>query len=882
MAVLSTSPWRRAPRLIWRQPAVVAAVAGGVLVLAAAAAATPLFLSSSRSAVQQRQVDGRCRADLGITLPLVGDRDTADRTVRSAAADVAGVNPPIATSAVSTLATKGGLADYDDALQVIVTVMRRDGALDHVERIAEAPGGGDLWIDDTLAEQLDVGPGDLMVIGRGTLPFEVAGVYRSLRPRLEADPFDRYWCAERLQIVPNGYAGDPPPLLVLVDDQATHDRIVEVAGGPGVADAETHWLVEPTDAIARLDRAEAVLDRLGAIDRRVRREAGGGPEQVPRPELERFRRERSPTELRFVVERSSAVAGSVGGSIGPVTLAALITAAGLVAAAGSYWVDRRRDELTMLGARGVGPAAVGAKAALELVGPAAVGGLAGLAAAVLIVRRWGPSSVLEDGAVRAAGRNASLAVLGAVAVLGVVAALRSRRLGDERTHRFRRALAMVPWEVLPLAAAALAYRRAGIRGVPVAKGVEVPQIDVLALAFPLLFIVGVVAAADRLLGYGLRLLRRRGRRLPTPAYLAARRLAGAPALVLILMAASATAIGTLAYSAQLTASLDATLLTKSRLSVGSDVAASVIGDPVAPDAIAEDTTTVRLLTESQLTFPQADIIGVDPDTFARGGAWDPSFSDRPLQELLDRLRDPGTGPVPALVVNGGLPPGRTIDFAPAHVPDLSLEAFGGATAFPGMSTDTVVVVDQAALERLGFRANAELWTRGDPQRIVDAYADQKIRYLTRRDRIIDATSFASVQWTFGYLQALGLTLALIGVGGLLLYLDTRQRERVVAYAFLRRMGLSRRGHRRSVLIEVALTLVSGYLLGTVVAAVAGRLILGRIDPVPAIAPAPVVRYPLASFAVVGAVTLLVCWGGAWLAQRSADRARSAEVLRLEV
>src|SRR5687767_492086 len=142
MGVLSTSPWRRAPRLIWRQPAVVAAVAGGVLVLAAAAAATPLFLSSSRSAVQQRQVDGRCRADLGITLPLVGDRQTMDRAVRSAAADVAGVGAPIATSAVSTLATKGGLADYDDALRVVVTVMRRDGALDHVERVAEAPVGG--------------------------------------------------------------------------------------------------------------------------------------------------------------------------------------------------------------------------------------------------------------------------------------------------------------------------------------------------------------------------------------------------------------------------------------------------------------------------------------------------------------------------------------------------------------------------------------------------------------------------------------------------------------------------------------------------------------------------------------------------------------------
>jgi putative ABC transport system permease protein len=618
------------------------------------------------------------------------------------------------------------------------------------------------------------------------------------------------------------------------------------------------------------------------VGRRVQGDVGEPGAGTDQAGVDRFREGSTETELDFVVQRSLAVARSVGGSIFPVTLAALMTATCLVAAAGSYWVDRRRDELTMLGGRGVAPAAIGAKAALELAGPASLGGVIGLGLAVLLVGLLGPSSALEPAAIRNAARYGGLAVVGAVAVLGVVAALRSRHLGDERHHRFGGRLGRIPWEVVPLVAAYLAYDREGLNGVPVAKGVEVAQIDVLALAFPLLFIIGVVAAAARLLRLGLKGLRRRGRRLATPAYLAARRLAGSPTLVLILMAASATAVGTLAYSAQLTSSLDATLRTKAGLSAGSDVATSIIGQGGPPDAIADDTTRVVRVDETQLSFPQVDILAVDPETFARGAMWDRSLSSRSLPDLLDRLRDPGEGPVPALVVNGGLPPGSTVDFAAGRVPDLPLDPFADASAFPSMGTRALVVVDQAAIERVGLQGSVEHWTRGDPAEIAAAYQDEPIRYLKRRDRIIDAASFASVQWTFGYLRALGFTLALIGVGGLLLYLDTRQRERVVAYAFLRRMGLSRRGHRRSVLLEVGVTLMSGCLLGTGLAAIAGRLILSRIDPVPAVAPAPVVRYPLDQFAVTVAATLLVCWCGAWLAQRSADRARSAEVLRLEV
>ncbi len=56
-SVLGTAPWRRAPLLLRRSPAVLLAVLAAGLILGAAAAATPLFLSSAANAALARQVD---------------------------------------------------------------------------------------------------------------------------------------------------------------------------------------------------------------------------------------------------------------------------------------------------------------------------------------------------------------------------------------------------------------------------------------------------------------------------------------------------------------------------------------------------------------------------------------------------------------------------------------------------------------------------------------------------------------------------------------------------------------------------------------------------------------------------------------------------------
>ena len=88
MSVLRTAPWRRAPLLLRRSPAVLLAAG---LILGAAAAATPLFLSSAANAALTRQIEERCPPTTGLqvrTNGALGGPVTAG-SVRVGGADVA-------------------------------------------------------------------------------------------------------------------------------------------------------------------------------------------------------------------------------------------------------------------------------------------------------------------------------------------------------------------------------------------------------------------------------------------------------------------------------------------------------------------------------------------------------------------------------------------------------------------------------------------------------------------------------------------------------------------------------------------------------------------------------------------------------------------------
>ncbi|HSK35232.1 MAG TPA: FtsX-like permease family protein, partial [Actinomycetota bacterium] len=467
------------------------------------------------------------------------------------------------------------------------------------------------------------------------------------------------------------------------------------------------------------------------------------------------------SELPFLVQRSEAIVAAVGGAIGPVAIAGTVVALLLVAAAGSYWVDRRRVEVALLAARGVGPPAIAAKAVLEMLLWLTLGGVLGWLAAIALVRLLGPSDLLDAAATPSALARTGVAVAAGLALLGLVAALRSRGMTERGIGVRPGVLAKVPLELTVLALAALAYQRLASQGPPVATGTEPPRIDLLLLAFPMLFLVGTVGLAVRLLGVAVRRLGTAGSTWPHAAYLAARRVAHGARLALLLVAASALSIGVMVYAATLTLSVRATLDAKARTFVGSDV--SVEGftrDAAIPADL--DATVVHRYEEVLVDGSPVMMLAIDSATFARGAFWDGSLAGRPLDRIVADLAPDASEPVPVVVVGRTLPDRFDFDLflgTQARSVPFQAQVAERARAFPGMRANPLVVVDRRALTGLDPARETLLWARGEREQVLAALDRADIRVVgvvTDARDVLDVSSFLAISWTFGFLQALGV------------------------------------------------------------------------------------------------------------------------------
>ncbi|MGH9190964.1 MAG: hypothetical protein ACRDZ0_00620 [Acidimicrobiales bacterium] len=145
--------------------------------------------------------------------------------------------------------------------------------------------------------------------------------------------------------------------------------------------------------------------------------------------------------------------------------------------------------------------------------------------------------------------------------------------------------------------------------------------------------------------------------------------------------------------------------------------------------------------------------------------------------------------------------------------------------------------------------------------------------------VVDRASFLTVSWTFGFMQSLGIAVGVLVLGGLAVYLDARRRGRLLGYAFARRMGLTRRQHRRALLVELTASVAVGCWLGLAIALAGAWLAHERIDPVPGFRPDPLLRPALAVVVALAATALIVAGLAAALAQRRTDRDDPLEVLR---
>lgn len=589
-------------------------------------------------------------------------------------------------------------------------------------------------------------------------------------------------------------------------------------------------------------------------------------------------------DLLGASDRAGQVRSALSAATRPAALAAVLVALLLVGAAGGYWAERRAEEVRLLSSRGVGPAGLAGKAVLEMVGPAVAGAVLGWAATRLAAPRLGPAPKLDPGAGAQGLRTVAVALVAGLLALGLVAALRGRSTGERPVGMRRSRWALVPWELLLVAAAGWAYLRLQDLGA-VTEGAEVAQVDPLVVAFPLLLLAGLTVLCVRLLALPAARLRWLADRLPAPGFLALGRLAAGRAVAAVVIVAVALPVGVLVTCASLTDSVRATVEAKTSTYVGAEVVLRTDAAPGATPATGDRGTPVSRLPEA-LTADSRElpVLGVDPATFARYAYWRGSFAADPLPVLLDRLGPAGAdGRVPAVLAGSR----QDVSSVSLRSSTLAVDVVARTTAFPGMQTlaSPLLVVDRSALGGLDRYVDRteEVWTTDrDAGPAATAAGAGGVRVTDRLsgEEIVANTSLYPLTWTFGYVQALAGLAGIIGVLALLLYLAARQRSRTAAYALSRRMGLTRRRHLLSLVIELAVAVGTGVLLGVALARLALTPVVRLLRLQPGRPPrATELVLSAGTLAGVLAAAVVLVLAGALATQLVADRARPADVLR---
>ncbi|MPZ70394.1 MAG: FtsX-like permease family protein [Actinobacteria bacterium] len=872
--------WRKAPFLLIRYPSLFIAIAAAALVLGLVSAATPLYLSSASSGALAEQFRTVTPDVAGLTVVQYGNlpgfglyesftqrTETLDGALSKIPADGGPIRTLIGRPAV------GLITNAHQGEPVPAVLAARTGALQHLNVLAEEDGDG-LYITDDQAEQLSVDAGDRMTIvgsSGDSISVEVAGIYQGLASQALTD----YWqpVADRIY---GGGDGAPPGLVF-----GSFPQIAAITVDFGGEQPQSRW-----EYSIRTDLSMAEGEAAAAEMRRVERDledgAGIGAEF---PGGEHF------TALPDLLRNARETVGGVESPIGIMSLAGRLVALVVIAAAGVYGIRRRRIETSVLSARGIGPGALGFKASLESIPPIAAGVAIGWGASLLLVRLLGPSQRLDPGASMNALESALYAGVIAVAVVGLVSSLATRR---EAASAFTRlpAVSNIPWELAFLVLAGLSFYQLDSNGLTATGTGGPPEIDLFVLAFPILFIAGTAGLATKILGLLLPKLREFGRGSAAPAYLATRRLASAPRLALMLVTASALAIGVLAYAGTLVKSVDATSDAKARVSVGSDYAAQVNLGSELPDGLSFPATIVSEidLVEFTGTGQGVTILAIEPETLARAAFWSDDFSGTSLPKLMAELDEASGDNLPVLVV--GDEDGLAENGLELYDTQVPLEIVDRPSAFPGMSTlEPTVIVDDALLREFFKRFNGEIgsaprtdliWARGDAEAISEELGETSLAFgLERSAELSKATpAFLAVSWTFEFLQALGVVIGFVVLAGMLLYLQSRQRAGIVSFALARRMGLKASSYRLSVVLELLALLGSALVIGVALSLVAARIIYTRFDLFPALPPAPLWRVPLVIFGATAVVLAVAAWMGAWRVQRTAQRAKVSEVLRL--
>ncbi|MEA2453126.1 MAG: putative transport system permease protein [Actinomycetota bacterium] len=873
--------WLKAPLLLVRFPAIFFSLVIAALILGSTTAAAPFLLSSAGNAALDQELETVTDEQAGLSFSTFGFVDRAAFSPANAQVkDVAGSIDRLGPSLLTVEGASTRIANQDGETSAVRFMFRR-GALANVKKLTPDRGIDGVWISDSNAEELGVGPGDQIVWERlrGTRSITVAGIYRNLA----SEPISEFWRPLTFDII-NPSINQPPLYPYLLMNIGT---LLDVGTGVG-QQATFSWEFPLRWTHPTLPEAEQVA----ATFNRAKLEASDPLTNVGRAlnGLTLYGSLDVHTSLTTAIKNARDTVTAIEGPVTLISLAGRLVALAVLGAAGLFAFTKRKVEARLLSAQGRTPWWQGAKAAVEAAVPVLAGGAAGWALGAILVRVVGPSNLISPDVPLAAAKEVGLWLAGAVGLLGVVYGIAAHQESQLGASRLRQAIGRVPWEMVVLLLAGVSlYEVLSREGAIVESADKAAKIDLLLLAFPFLFIAGIAGLAARGLRRLLPRLRQTGGDRSSWSFLAIRRFAGAQKTGFLLITASAIALGVLVYSSTLVATTSRTVRAKAQVLAGSDVAAAIQNVEDIPDDFPFPSTVVSLTSGD--VFPgdeRVSILAVDPQTFERGAFWDGSFSDEPLRDLLGKLASDGPR-LPVILAGTTAPEEATVD---TRAIDIPITVVDEVTAWPGMVPNRpLMVVDATTMSRIAQQLGSlptdpfavdELWVKGDPDKVVDAIDEAQlvVEQIKTAAEVQDAPSLRSLSWTFGFLQALGFLAGAIALVGLVLYLQSRQQSREVSYALARRMGLSRGDHRLAVAVELAAMLASAGVIGGISAVIAARLVASQIDPLPGLPPGTLFGIPVLLLAAAPVILLIVAMAGAWRVQRRADRMNVAEVMRL--
>jgi len=676
----------KAPFVLRRHPAILAAVVATCAIAALAAASSPFVRAGVRSESLRGKVRQLSPFAVGLEIRSGSGPARADARRRTASVQLAETLPALGRPVITSTFAAEVPGVPGNGLELVA--MARTNALAHVDRLTPTRREG-VWISSRTAKEAGLRPGGTLRLsprfpsGRPTtVRLRVAGIYRAL----DGDVDNPYWANFVQDIRSVDPDAEPPPAFVLMSEP-TFVRAGRLLG----AEVENRFEYPVAPASITFTEAERLSRTFEEVGRRL---------TSPQTELAlrlgcTFRRCDVHSALVAALSVAATNVAAVAPTISLLAGCGLAIAFALTFACGVFVVRRRADEVEALNARGESPLAFGGRVALEALLPAAAGAAIGFVLALGTLRLAAADGAIETATVRSGAARAGAAAFVGLLTIAAGAGLAFPRRSPAARGRLR-AVRRLPWELVPLAAAAalIALLLTGGGLTRDANGDSHPSFALFVL--PMLAAAGAGGLAVRVLR---RALARRAGNAPPAVFLAVRRLAGAGSLLVAVIVSGAIAFGAFAYALTLSRSLVRSVDEKAFVANGSDVQGFV--DPLAtvPAGLPFPVALVQVdsLDVSLPDGRRIDVVAGDPKALSRTILWGDGWAHDP-RPLLGRLES-GRGAVPAIATPGA-PATEAIVDQGARIPVRIV----GRAAVPGASGHRpALLVSSAALTRVARR-----------------------------------------------------------------------------------------------------------------------------------------------------------------------------------